>query len=99
MTHTHTQGEWEILRADRSEFNESIAKDMAGCLANGERVLAYFPTASAMANASLIAAAPEMLEALQMLMPQEPQEADSYDRAMWDNARAAIAKAIGKGAA
>ena len=48
------------------------------------------------ANARLISAAPEMLEALQMLMPQEPREADSYDRAMWDNARDAIAKAIGK---
>jgi len=34
-----------------------------------------------------------------MLMPQEPQEADSYDRAMWENARAAIAKATGKWAA
>ena len=51
-----------------------------------------------LANARLISAAPEMLEALQMLMPQEPQEADSYDRAMWKNARAAIAKATGKGA-
>jgi len=51
------------------------------------------------ANARLIAAAPELLEALEMLMPQEPQEADSYDRAMWENARAAIAKATGKGAA
>ena len=69
---------------------------MAGCLANGEKVLAYFPTVSAMANAHLISAAHDMLEALQMLMPQEPQEADSYDRAMWENARAAIAKATGK---
>jgi hypothetical protein len=48
------------------------------------------------ANARLISAAPNLLEALQMLLPQEPREADSYDRAMWDNARAAIAKAIGK---
>ena len=51
------------------------------------------------ANNHLIDAAPDMLEALQMLMPQEPQETDSYDRAMWGNARAAIAKATGKGAA
>jgi hypothetical protein len=49
------------------------------------------------ANLNLISAAPDMMEALQMLMPQEPREADSYDRAMWDNARAAIAKATGKG--
>jgi hypothetical protein len=49
------------------------------------------------ANLNLISAAPELLEALQMLLPQEPREADSYDRAMWENARAAIAKATGKG--
>jgi hypothetical protein len=96
MTHTHTPGEREIFRADRSECNESAGREMAGCLANGEKVLAYFPTVSAMANAHLISAAHDMLEALQMLMPQEPQEADSYDRAMWENARAAIAKATGK---
>jgi hypothetical protein len=48
------------------------------------------------ANRNLIAAAPDLLEALQMLLPQEPREADSYDRAMWDNARAAIAKATGQ---
>jgi hypothetical protein len=47
------------------------------------------------ANARLIAAAPELLEALQMLMPQEPREADSYDLAMWGAARTAIAKANG----
>ena len=47
-------------------------------------------------DALIFAAAPEMLEALQMLMPQEPQEADSYDRAMWDAARTAIAKARGE---
>jgi hypothetical protein len=50
------------------------------------------------ANFNLISAAPDMLEALRMLMPQEPREADSYDRAMWKNARAAIAKATRKGA-
>lgn len=50
-----------ILRADRSECNESEAQDMAGCLADGERVIAYFPTLSAMRHADLLAAAPELL--------------------------------------
>jgi hypothetical protein len=52
-----------------------------------------------LANARLIAAAPELLEALQMLMPQAPNawaENDPYDVAMWGNAQAAIAKATGK---
>lgn len=50
------------------------------------------------ANARLIAAAPELLEALEMLMPQYPSRGmcDEYDRAMWENAEAAIAKATGK---
>jgi hypothetical protein len=56
---------WEILKANRSEYNESVGKDMAGCLADGEKVIAYFPTLSAMRQADLIAAAPEMLAALQ----------------------------------
>jgi len=47
-------------------------------------------------NARLIASAPELLEALQMLMPQEPNDADSYDAAMWQNARNAINSATGR---
>jgi hypothetical protein len=98
MTHTHTPGEWEILRADRSEYNESIAKDMAGCLANGEKVLAYFPTASAMANARLISAAPDLLAALEGLL-SDNYLADPINADRMAEARAAVAKATGKGQA
>ena len=103
MTHTHTHEEWEVLRADRSECNESIGRFMAGCLANGEKVIAYFPTDSAMAKARLIAASPEMLAALEdaeFLLRKAGLIAgpmrDSFNRSASD-ARAAIAKAIGKG--
>jgi len=43
-------------------------------------------------------AAPDMLEALEMIMPQSPRrgECDGYDFAMWENARSAIAKAKGE---
>jgi len=49
-------------------------------------------------DARLIAAAPELLEALEMLMPLEPSryESESYGRDMWQNASDAIAKATGK---
>ena len=50
------------------------------------------------ANAQLMAAAPELLEALEMLLTVEPNyfSADAYERSLWENARETIAKAIGK---
>jgi len=50
------------------------------------------------ANARLIAVAPELLEALEMLITIEPNyfSADAYERSLWQNARETIAKAIGK---
>jgi hypothetical protein len=47
------------------------------------------------ANARLIAAAPELLEALEMLLTIEPNyfSADAYERSLWENARETIAKA------
>ena len=91
--------EFEILRANRSTCNESEAKDMAGCLADGGRIVCYFPTESAMRHASLFAAAPEMLAALEdaeFLLRKAgliagPMQ-DSFKRSATD-ARAAIAKA------
>jgi len=85
MKHTHTQGQFP-LHAETSGEQIAIVTNQGNLYAK-----TFDPSA-----ALLIAAAPEMLEALQMLLPQEPRETDSYDRAMWDNARAAIAKAIGK---
>lgn len=73
---------------------------MAGCLADGDRVLAYFPTASAMANARLIASAPDLLSALkdaEFLLRKAGLMAgpmrDSFNRSASD-ARDAIVKAL-----
>lgn len=60
--------EIEILRADRSEYNESNGKDMAGCIAKAGSVIAYFPTQSALRSAPLYAAAPDLLSALRFLL-------------------------------
>ena len=92
--------EFEILSAKRSTCNESEAKDMAGCLAEGgERVICYFPGEYGMRQASLFAAAPELLAALEdaeFLLRKAgliagPMQ-DSFKRSATD-ARAAIAKA------
>ena len=56
--------EIEILRADRSEYNESKGKDMAGCIAKAGSVISYFPTQSALRSAPLYAAAPDLLDLL-----------------------------------
>ena len=92
MTHTHTPGPWYITDEGSQIVIQTFAPHPTGTLAR-----VYRTDKRAHSDAHLIAAGPDLLEALQMLMPQEPQEADSYDRAMWENARAAIAKAIGKG--
>lgn len=92
-----TAEKWEILKADRSEGNESEGKDMAGCLANGDKVIAYFPTLSAMGNANLISSAPEMLAALRELLADK-YLADPINGDRMARARAAIAKAEGEGA-
>jgi hypothetical protein len=91
MKHTHTQGPWDITDEGSQIVVQTFSDHPTGTLARIYRVdeLAY-------SDARLISAAPDLLEALQMLMPQEPREADSYDRAMWENARAAIAKATGR---
>ena len=91
--------EIEILSAKRSTCNESEAKDMAGCLADGGRVVCYFPGEYGMRQASLFASAPELLAALEdaeFLLRKAgliagPMQ-DSFKRSATD-ARAAIAKA------
>jgi hypothetical protein len=92
---------WEILKASRSECNESAGREMEGCLADEGYVIAYFPTESAMRHADLIAAAPEMLAALkdaEFLLRKAGLMAgpmrDSFNRSASD-AREAIAKAEG----
>ncbi len=91
MIPEHTSGPWHITDEGSQIVIQTFSDHPSGTLARIYRVdeLAY-------SDARLISAAPELLEALQMLMPQEPREADSYDRAMWDNARSAIAKATRK---
>ena len=91
MTHTHTPGPWHLADEGSQIAIQTFSPHPTGTLARTYRM-----DELARSDSRLIAAAPELLEALQMLMPQDPQETDSYDRAMWKNARAAIARATGK---
>jgi len=84
---THTPGPWDQLGCE-IYAGEILIAGIVG--------ITWDRMVENQANLNLISAAPELLEALQMLLPQEPREADSYDRAMWDNAKDAIAKATGK---
>ena len=88
-THTHTESPWHLgKRAGNPAIYGKDGTEIAKIL--------HELTPEWRENVRLIAAAPELLEALQMLMPQEPNEADSYDAAMWRNARNAIDNATGR---
>ena len=81
----HTPGPWRV--------------DYAMGIRGADNVpLAYVLSASSSVptpDARLIAAAPELLEALEMLLTIEPNylSADAYERSIWENARDIVAKA------
>jgi hypothetical protein len=89
----HTPGPWEIKRHfDPGYKNISAQKHTAlaqvvWCMEDEDR------SPSCEANAHLIAAAPELLEALEALVLDESKE--YIPTRLWDVARSAIAKAKG----
>ena len=92
MIHTHTPGPWS--QSGCAIYAGEIP--VAGIIG-----ITWDKMVENQANINLISAAPDMLEALQMLVELEPNaeaEVCSYERGCWKHARAAIAKATGKGA-
>jgi hypothetical protein len=82
---------WRVLSADRSEYNESEAREMAGCIVEGDVVVAYLP--QHLKRADILAAAPELLAALEYIVEWK----DGFDpEKARDLARAAIRKARGQ---
>ena len=77
-----------------AEFHATLAKFEVIAARMEEREKGINPTP----DAQLTAAAPELLEALQMLILLEPSVYDSeaYERSLWQNARETIAKATEK---
>lgn len=91
QTITHTPGPWAIEEGDRETH-----------IVGGEAILAYCPDwpcapQEQEANARLIAAAPQLLEALEALMEFADNGTPIHPGALVVNdARAAIAKALGE---
>ena len=93
---------WEVLKAGRSWSNESNGAEMAGCISEGGRVVAYLP--NHFKDAPLLCAAPELLEALEALLESAKSANASLnwatglndEPASFNQARAAIAKARGE---
>jgi len=79
MGTNHTPGPWHHKDDEVFSFRNSLVCDCGGF-------------SDSKANARLIAAAPELLEALKLLC----QHSDSWKPDVWNNARSAIAKAEGK---
>ena len=106
MTHTHTHGPWELEHCRNEDGSKFITINgqgphgawLADIQAGDVNGKPADVTEKHLANARLIAAAPELLEVLEMLMFQEPNRHEdicSYDRACWEYAHIAIAKARG----
>lgn len=91
-----------MLKAGRSWSNESNGAEMAGCISEGGRVVAYLP--NHFKDAPLLCAAPELLEALEALLESAKSANASLnwatglndEPASFDQARAAIRKARGE---
>lgn len=98
MTHkTHAPGPWKIRTKPRSSSVQVIIADAKEFCP--EYLVTLEPKVASkdfkIANARLIAAAPELLEALQayILAVEEERELDDHD--LHNKCRAAIAKATG----
>ena len=81
----HTPGPWRVDYAMGIRGADNVP--LAYVLSDSSSV----PTP----DAQLMAAAPELLEALEMLLTIEPNylSADAYERSLWENARDIVAKA------
>ena len=102
MTANHTPGPWYALRGQRNISIRHKTGDRLLPMVNVASVRGQFPTdcpyGSSEANARLIAAAPELLEALQKMLPELRGLSIVSDTAaeMLREAEAAIAKATGE---
>lgn len=91
----HTPGPWTVDTNGGGRFSNSIAAKVVASGLIADVSDWWYDVGQAEANAHLIAAAPDLLEALVELLPLADDEVShTYDNVL-DIARAAIAKARG----
>ena len=98
MQTTHTPGPWTIEKSTRTDHHIIAGRRWIATASNHD----FHPTQEenerTIANARLIAAAPDLLAALEALVGEADLgevDLDDDDRAKLEQARAAIAKATG----
>lgn len=89
----HTPGLWGIRERNRNTW--VVSGDVEGEPFRGHLIASKTTCPDWDANALLIAAAPDLLDALTDLVGGNGKEGDLYSTAAMDKARAAIAKATG----
>ena len=99
MTAKHTPGPWYALRGQRNISIRYKTGDRLLPMVNVASVRGQFPTdcpyGSSEANVRLIAAAPELLEACQLLVADYEDTNPAIGEDWYRKAKAAIAKAKG----
>lgn len=100
-TNKHTPGPWDWDEDPAKDFLEHDWKESAPWLVDvcGKGVITGQVVCENHSDARLIAAAPELLEALEMCVKSMKSclpDFNPFDQAAYDKARAAIAKARGE---
>jgi hypothetical protein len=88
MASRHTSGPWNLFEGRTWNHVEQDSTGVSIC--------SLPKTEAGLANARLIASAPELLEALQALIDMSDSEGLICGPRLIDNARAAVAKATGQ---
>ena len=84
----HTPGPWTFIPADEFWVKPAIQRGKEGGM-----VIEGLSAASEEADARLIAAAPDLLSALNAMLTHMGMDEDEWNKPTFDQARAAIAKA------
>ncbi len=91
----HTPGPWRIGDAGRTVFGAKVPGAMPATVAYMPPITPRVDAGERKANRDLMAAAPELLAACELLLGRLDEDEDRNAKWIGDTARAAIAKALG----